>query len=196
MNNPTIRAERATVEFFDGLTIDGYRMPNGEFRVGLAGASRTLGYEREWLSDVVSMNSPRTVKALQGLGFTEKTKKVSAQSKQGNPYKDRTISLDDFNCCIIYAVQNKKKAAIALNKAFAKLALIDFFRDAFGEIPLTIQEKRRLFYEEYAKAISPGGWMAMDREDVLHLALSGDEEQIAHGMWNESFLDAQDDEDY
>jgi len=84
----------------------------------------------------VDMNAPRTVKALQGLGFTEKTKKVSAQSKQGNPYKDRTISLDDFNCCIIYAVQNKKKAAIALNRAFAKLALIDFFRDAFGEQPL------------------------------------------------------------
>jgi len=50
MNGPTIRAERATVEFFDGLSVDGYRMPNGEFRVGLAGASRTLGYEREWLA--------------------------------------------------------------------------------------------------------------------------------------------------
>ena len=179
------KAERATVEFFDGLTVDGYRMPSGEFRVGLAGASRTLGYEREWLADAVDMNSPRTAKSLQGLGFTEKIQKVSAQSKQGNPFQDRTISLDDFNCCIIYAVQSGKKAAIALNRAFTKLALIDFFRDAFGDPPLTIQEKRQLFYEEYAKAISPEDWRKMDREEILCLALLGDEQQLADGQWNE-----------
>ena len=43
-DNEPIRAERATVRFFDGLEVDGYRMPNGEFRVGLTGASLVLGY--------------------------------------------------------------------------------------------------------------------------------------------------------
>jgi len=34
-----IKAEHRTVVFFDGLDVDGYRMPNGEFRVGLARAN-------------------------------------------------------------------------------------------------------------------------------------------------------------
>ncbi len=29
-----IRAERSAVTFFDGLEVDGYRMPDGEFRGG------------------------------------------------------------------------------------------------------------------------------------------------------------------
>jgi hypothetical protein len=170
----SIRAERKTVRFFDGLEVDGYRMPNGAFRVGLPGVSRTLGYDREWLPDAVDMKTPRTAKALQDLGFSENISKVTAQSIQGNPYEDRTISLDDFNCCIIYAVQQNKSAAIALNKAFTQLALTDFFRDAFGELPLTIEEKRQQFYEAYAKSISPEMWSELQKEDILRLALAGD----------------------
>ena len=176
------RAERETVRFFEGLEVDGYRMPNGEFRIGLAGASRVLGYGREWLADAVDTRSPRTAKALQGLGFSEEVAKVTAQSIQGNAYEDRTISLDDFNCCIIYGVQKNKKAAIALNRAFTKLALIDFFREAFEEPPLSIAEKRRLFYETYAASISPYDWRRMDREEILRLALPGDEPQLKD--WN------------
>lgn len=179
-----IRAERATVVFFDGLTVDGYRMPNGEFRIGLAGASRTLGYDRDWLRDVINEESPRTAKALQGLGFTEKCEKVTAQSKQGNTYEDTTIDLDDFNCCIIYAIRAEKKAAIALQKSFTKLALTDFFRDAFGEPPLSIEQKRKLFYETYAASISPENWREMDREDILRLAMEGDEPHLRDGLWN------------
>jgi len=40
-----IRAERQTVTFFDGLQVDGYQMPNGDFRVGITGASVVLGGE-------------------------------------------------------------------------------------------------------------------------------------------------------
>lgn len=178
------RVERATVVFFDGLTVDGYRMPDGEFRIGLAGASRTLGYGRDWLGDVITEESPRTAKALRGLGFSENCEKVTAQSKQGNEYEDTTINLDDFNCCIIYAVQRKKKAAIALQKSFTKLALNDFFRDAFGEPPLSIAEKRQLFYQTYAASISPEHWLEMDREDILRLAMEGDESHLKDGLWN------------
>ena len=179
-----VKAIRATVVFFEGLEVDGYRMPNGEFRVGLAGASRLLGYSREWLADAVNQKTPRTAKVLQGLGFSENIQKVTAESNQGNQYEDKTISLVDFNCCIIYAVQNKKKAAIALQKSFTQLALNDFFRDAFGEIPLTIDEKRTLFYKTYAASISPADWRKMDRQDILNLALAGDEEEASYGLWN------------
>ena len=178
-----VKAIRATVVFFDGLEVDGYRMPNGEFRIGLAGASRVLGYGENWLKQSIE-NKARTVKALVGLGFSEKTEEVLGQSKRGNYYKDTTISLEDFNCCIIYAVQNKKKAAIALQKSFTQLALNDFFRDAFGDRPLTIDEKRILFYKTYAASISPSDWRKMDRQDILNLALAGDEEQASYGLWN------------
>lgn len=179
-----IRAERATVIFFGSLAVDGYRMPNGEFRVGLAGASRVLGYNSNWLSQSLR-ESPRTVRALQGLGFSQNIQKVLGESNRQNLYQDRTISLDDFSCCIIYAVQAKKKAAIALNKAFTVLSLLDFFRDAFGEPRLTIDEKRRIFYEIYASTISPEKWREMDQEEIINLALPGDEPQLLDGFWNQ-----------
>jgi len=180
-----IRAERQTVRFFDGLEVDGYRMPNGEFRVGLASASRVIGFDRDWLSDVIKGQTPRTLKALQDIGFSENIRKVSAQSNQGNWLDDRTIGLDDFNSCIIYGTQRKRLPAIALNKSFTRLSLLDFFRDAFGEPPLSIKEKRRLFYEMYAATISPDDWRKMDRQDILRLALPGDESHLKDGRWNQ-----------
>lgn len=136
------------------------------------------------IRDAVTRETPRTAQALQDIGFSDNFEKVLAQSKQGNTYEDTTIDLDDFNCCIIYAVQAKRKAAIALQKSFTKLALNDFFRDAFGEPPLSIEQKRKLFYETYAASISPEHWRQMDREDILKLALEGDEPQLKDGLWN------------
>src|SRR4028119_2308010 len=68
-DNEPIRAERATVRFFDGLEVDGYRMPSGEFRVGLEGTSRVLGFAPNWLYLTLSRNGGRTLKTLQGYGF-------------------------------------------------------------------------------------------------------------------------------
>ena len=163
-----IRAERETVKFFDGLEVDGYRMPNGEFRVGLTGASEVLGFERNWLGRVLERGG-NTLKALQGIGFTEETQKVV--TKSGRP--PETISLRDFNRLISYAVFDGKKAALALQLALTELSLTDFFKDAFGETPLTIEEKRRLFYEAYAATISPEEWREMDKEDILRIAIMG-----------------------
>lgn len=179
MEEPT-RAEKKTITFFDGLTVDGYRMPNGEFRVGVTGTGKMLGYGSEWLGRVMSRGG-NTLKALQGLGFTEKTQKVA--TKSGRP--PETISLRDFNRLIAYAVFDQKKAALALQLALTELSLTDFFRDAFGEPPLSIDEKRRLFYETYAATISPEDWRRMDREEILRLALPGDESQMLGGTWNE-----------
>lgn len=178
-----VKAIRATVVFFDGLEVDGYRMPDGEFRVGLTGASQVLGYSREWLGRVLSRGG-NTVKALRGIGFTEKVEEVATQSIQGGGTKARTISIDDFNRLIVYAVEDGKKAALALQLSLSKLSLNDFFRDAFGEVPLTIDEKRTLFYKTYAASISPADWRKMDREDILNLALAGDEEETSYGLWN------------
>jgi hypothetical protein len=175
-----IKAEQQTVKFFDGLQVDGYRMPNGEFRVSITGASTLLGYGSNWLGRVLERGG-NTLKALQGLGFTEEIEKVVLNS--GRP--PETISLRDFNRLISYAVFDQKKAALALQLALTELSLTDFFRDSFGEPPLSIDDKRRLFYEAYAATISPEDWRQMDREDILKLALVGDEKETQEGLWNQ-----------
>lgn len=98
-----IRAERQTVRFFDGLEVDGYRMPNGEFRVGITGASLALGYPRNWLFRILNGESRNQMKALQGLGFTEKIVKTVTKTKRGDR-EAKTIGLRDFNRLISYAV--------------------------------------------------------------------------------------------
>lgn len=75
-----VKAIRATVVFFEGLEVDGYRMPNGEFRVGAPDASRVVGYGRNWLTNVLRRGGS-TYKALLGLGFSEKIQKVIARTK-------------------------------------------------------------------------------------------------------------------
>ena len=179
-----IKAERARVTFFDGLSVDGYRMPNGEFRVGITGASVVLGYARNWLFRILNGESRNQLKALQGLGFTEETRKIVTETSRGNRTAE-TIGLRDFNRLISYAVFDGKRAALALQLALTEVALNDFFRDAFGEPPLSIDEKRNLFYESYARTISPENWREMDREDIVKLALPGDEPQLQDGLWNE-----------
>jgi hypothetical protein len=70
--------------------------------------------------------------------------------------------LRDFNRLIAYAVADGKKAVLALELALTEVTLNDFFVDAFGELSLTIEEKRRLFYEAYA-VISRENWREMDK---------------------------------
>jgi len=178
------RAERATVTFFNGLEVDGYRMPDGEFRVGIIGACQILGYPDNWLYLALSGRSRKRLKALQGLGFSEETKKIVSVTSTGDRTAE-TIGLRDFNRLIAYAVFDGKKAALALQLALTEVALNDFFVDAFGDQALTITEKRRLFYEAYATAISPERWREMDQVDILALALPGDEAHLLHGSWLE-----------
>lgn len=144
---------------------------------------RVSGYSREWLGSVLSRGG-NTVKALRGLGFTEILERVATEPIRGGGSEAQTISLRDFNRLISYAVFDGKKAALALQLALTEVALNDFFVDAFGEPPLSIDEKRRLFYESYAATISPEDWRQMDREDILKLALTGDEPQLKDGLWN------------
>jgi hypothetical protein len=179
-----IRSERQTVRFFDGLTVDGFRMPNGDFRVGITSASLLLGYSRNWLFRILNGESRNLLKELQGLGFTEETVKTVTETIRGDR-EAQTISLRDFNRLISYAVFDKKKAALALQLALTELSLTDFFRDSFGEPPLSIDDKRRAFYEAYAQTISPEDWRRMDVEDIIRLALPGDEKPLRDGLWNQ-----------
>ena len=183
MEDP-IRAERATVVFFEGLAVEGYRMPSGEFRVGIEGASTVLGFGENWLYRTLTRTGNKTLKTLQGWGFDGYTVNAIVDRPQGGTTDVDTISLDAFNICIVYGVQSNRKASIALQLSLTKMALMDFFRDAFGETPLSIDEKRRLFYQTYASTISPEDWRTMDRQDIIRLALAGDEPHLEGGQWN------------
>jgi hypothetical protein len=172
-----LRSERATVRFFDGLSIDGYRMPDGEFRVSLTGASVLLGFSKEWLGRILSKNG-NPVKALQGMGFTGQIKKAATRSIRGGGDSAQTISIRDLNALILYAATKGKPQAIALQMALTDMALTDFFRDAFGMRPLDINEKRARFYAAFAATLTPADWRAWDRDDVTaineHLMILGE----------------------
>jgi hypothetical protein len=181
-----IRAERATVTFFNGLEVEGYRMPNGEFRVGIVSVGQVLGYGRNWLPRLIDRGGNR-LEALHRLGFSENFVQVVTETSRGDRTA-KTVGLRDFNRLISYAVFDGKRAALALQLALTDLALNDFFRAAFGEAPLTIEDKRQLFYQSYAAAISPEKWREMDRADILALALSGDEAHLQYGSWLEGVI--------
>jgi len=63
MNN-IIRAERATVKFCEGVEVDGYLLPDGEFRVGKVGAAIAVGYGKDWVGQLKG----KPLKALQDKG--------------------------------------------------------------------------------------------------------------------------------
>ncbi len=177
MYDATIKAKRAIIQFCDNQTVEGYRMPNGEYRVGLSSASKAIGYSENWVRRTLS-KSGTTAKALQGLGFEGNFLEVVRESNQGNSFTERTVSLDDFKLLITYGVQKGKKKAIALQSALMKVALTDFFRDAFEENQLSVDEKRKLFYKAYAESLSFEEWLEMDRQDVKDLKLFGNEELL------------------
>ena len=168
-----LRSERATVRFFDGLSIDGYQMPDGEFRVSMSGASVLLGFAPNWLSRAISRGGTN-LKALRGLGFSGQTTDLGTFAGKDA----KTISLKDFQRLLLYGVQSGKPQAIALQLALTDMALTDFFRDAFGLRALSIEEKRAQFYAAYAATLTPEDWRAWDRADAAlideHLRFLGE----------------------
>ena len=171
--------KKAQVIFCEGVTVDGYQLPDGSFWVSITTASEAAGYRRAWLSENIS-RGVNTLKALVKQGFSRKILELRTPSI-GGPQMNKLISLEDFNTLILYATFKGKKEAIALNKALVATSLQDFFRAAFGERPLTIEEKRSIFYKEFAASLSREDWLQMDRED---LALIEEQERFLEGKIN------------
>lgn len=154
--------ERATVYFTTDLSVDGYLMPNGEFRVGITGASEVLGFAKNWLGRVTRTEA-KTLKALQGLGFKGLQEVGKVMGETGSQ-SVTTISLNDFSLLILYAAMQGKKQAIALQLSLTQMSLKDFFYFSFGKEPLSFEEKRKAFYQDFAKTID---WFKEDQQDVL-----------------------------
>lgn len=158
------KVRTATVFFCDGLSVEGFQLPDGSFGVSITSASTVLGYSKEWLGRSISRGG-NTFKALQGHGFSGNIEKVATPSI-GGKQESKLISLKDFNRIILFAASKGKKEAIALADALLNMSMVDFFRNEFGERPLTIEEKRVNFYKAYADSLTRDDWLEMDRIDV------------------------------
>lgn len=70
MNNVN-KAFSAKIVFCQGLEVDGYKVPSGEYRTGVTSVSVALGYQKQWATELLSKSSNR-LKSLKGKGFQGK----------------------------------------------------------------------------------------------------------------------------
>ena len=157
----TIKSQRATIEYVEGISVDGYMLPNGEFRVGMVGASLALGYGRQWLTQVLTREG-KALKALQGIGFTGFSEEIDLDAINGGGTKATTISLSDWQRLKIYAAQQGKMKAVALLAYQSLSSDADLFTDAFALPRWTVEQKRAMYCAELAKNIN---WLEEDRQE-------------------------------
>lgn len=171
MTNELIKAVVATVQLSDTLAIDGYLMPNEEFRAGIVGTSVLLGYQRDWFL-VLPSKAPKKLKALQAEGFRYSPLPVAIQRKgRGGATKAQTISLKELTLIIAVEANAGNKRAIAIQSAFTFEGVESRFRDAFGKSQLSPDVKRKIFgmtFEEYLEAL------ADNKAELEVLRLPGD----------------------
>ena len=163
----------ATIQLSDALSIDGYMMPDGEFRAGIAGASVLLGYGKDWFNRLAS-KAPNKLQALQAAGFTGRTQPVVIPRESGarGASRAQTISLKDLATLITVEALQGNKRAIALQASFTLEGIDSRFRDAFGVQERTADEKRQFFgmtYGEFLEALSE------NRAELEELRLPGDD---------------------
>lgn len=161
-----VKAERVIVNFGNGIKLEGYRLPNGEFRVGKTSASLALGYGKDWVRRIiegVAKKEGKTSKTLIEWGFSGVAFSVHVPSSNNFGYiKADTISLQDFRQLIKLAAKRGKPEAEAFLDALIDIGLEDWFRLSFGEDQLSLQEKRSMFYKVYAQSLN---WHEEDQED-------------------------------
>lgn len=157
----TIKAQRATIEYMEGISVDGYMMPDGEFRVGYVGASLALGYKKQWLTQVL-IRRGKTLKALQAEGFTGFSLDADLDPINGGGVKAKTLSLADWQRLKVYAAQDGKQKAIALLTFQGYSSDADLFADAFKVARSTDSEKWELYYKEFAASLD---WKEEDNDE-------------------------------
>lgn len=166
-----IKAVTATIQLSDTLSIDGYMMPDGEFRAGAVSVSALMGYKRNWLLEIED-KSPDKLKALSDKGYRGTSLIPIQRTGRGGTNKARTISLKDLTTLITVEALQGNKRAIALQASFTLEGIDSRFRDAFGVQQRTADEKRRFFgmtYEEFLEAL------AENRAELEELRLPGDD---------------------
>jgi len=194
------KIERKEINLMGVLPIEVYRLPSGEFRVSMASASVALGYADNWLSRTTSLKK-KTFKQLQIKGFTGylfEVSKIGRATKSGASTA-KTISIDDFDKLLEWAEEKGSKKAQIIAKTYTRAArkrsTIDDIKEAFGEERLSVDERRKLFYQELVRTFSESDWKEGDRFDDLKLTAEleaeGWQPQVFLKWINEELLEAQ-----
>jgi hypothetical protein len=152
-------------------TLDVYMLPSGEKRVGLESTGDALGFSTKGFFQRTKRQS-KSLKALQGMGFTNKQMWVNIIGQQANQRLQpiaRTIGIPDFTKLITYeAILKRNLKAIILLAAFAEAGIERTIEDVFAGRSIDfILEKivhySKWTYEEFEQAL------AENREDVRSL---------------------------
>ena len=198
------KIERKEIKLMGVLPIEVYRLPRGEFKISMASASIALGYADNQLSRTTSLKK-KTFKQLQGKGFTGylfEVSKISRATKRGASTA-KTISIDDFDKLLEWAEEKGSKKAQIIAKTYTRAArkrsTIDDIKEAFEEEKLTVDERRKIFYQEFAKSLSESDWFDGDRNRdlklVAELEAEGWQPQVFLKWINKELLEAQEIED-
>ena len=156
--------QKATVDL-GAVKLEVARDPseNNVFYFTESSASLAIGFAENWLRRTRTKTEGRTMKALSGLGFKPVPLEGWFERDGKGKVSTNLLTLDQFLLLLLYAASKGKKEAIAIQFALGKMSLIDFCRDAFGQVQETIEQKRARFYADVAKTMN---WLEMDKEDV------------------------------
>lgn len=102
----------ATVRFCDGLSVDGYELPDGSYFVSISSASEVLGYSKNWLSRSLSSKGA-TLEALQGCGFSGIILEFEAVTAGGRQ-KVKCITEKDLRLIVDHEAACKNESALRL----------------------------------------------------------------------------------
>lgn len=151
-----IRSIRAELNLGNKV-IDCYMLPDGEKRIGLAGASIAIGQKTDYLSRS-SLANTKSFKSLLGTGYTDRVLEIDVKLDRGAT-RSKTISVRDFTKLITWdAITNKNTDSIVLLASFAEVGLDDTLDRLF---------KNKSLDNLLSKIVHYTKWTASDWQEAL-----------------------------
>jgi len=131
----SIKATRATVAIGD-LTVDGFQLPDGSYRMSQTGAADAVGLSRQNVSDFLRSNA---IKTLLGEGYTSPisaTEQIEIESEDDKRGQSRfnSLPLEIVGAYWLWQSYRGNKKALALCMALITETLDRRFDDAFGMV--------------------------------------------------------------
>jgi hypothetical protein len=126
----SIKATRATVAI-GGLTVDGFMLPDGTYRMSQTQAAETVGKDeinaRRFLSS-------KNINAIRGEGYTPDSIEVESLSDKRGQTRFNALPLDVVTAYWLYQSSQGNQKALALVWALLSESLERRFDDAFGMV--------------------------------------------------------------
>lgn len=151
-----------------GQTVKAYRMPNGDYRWSMRGASEAVGFGEYWLRDTLRAGGPARVRLVE-YGFVGDILKTHGTGV----IEPHLISSADFTAIIVYAARAGRPQGWALLIASMQETLERRADYAFGVIR-SEEEYRQKFEYRYASILlnkdlraAIGEWLEEKGEDFV-----------------------------